>query len=106
MAKIKLYKRIKYAGDVHKELLELGWDIETAAAFLDGIPDVPNIEYAPVIHGYWIPISDGDGAECSECGEYMNVSNGAWMTAFRMFRTAYKYCPACGAKMDGEEPEA
>ena len=31
--------RIKYAGDVYKALSELGWDDDTAASFLDNIPD-------------------------------------------------------------------
>lgn len=31
--------RIKYAGDVYKALLDLGWDGDTAASFLDSIPD-------------------------------------------------------------------
>lgn len=39
MSEIKLVKRIKYAGDVHSALMELGWDAKTAAAFLDDIPD-------------------------------------------------------------------
>lgn len=39
MSEIKLVKRVKYAGDVHAALMELGWDAETAAAFLDDIPD-------------------------------------------------------------------
>lgn len=39
MSGIKLVKRIKYAGDVHSALMELGWDAKTAAAFLDDIPD-------------------------------------------------------------------
>lgn len=38
MSGIKLVKRIKYAGDVHSALMELGWDAKTAAAFLDDIP--------------------------------------------------------------------
>ena len=37
--KITLVKRVKYAGDVHSALVALGWDIDTAAAFLDRIPD-------------------------------------------------------------------
>lgn len=37
--KITLVKRVKYAGDVHSALVALGWDIGTAAAFLDRIPD-------------------------------------------------------------------
>ena len=44
MSKIKLVKRIKYAGDVHAALMELGWDAETAAAFLDDIPDAAAVE--------------------------------------------------------------
>ncbi len=39
MSEIKLVKRIKYAGDVHAAMMKLGWDAETAAAFLDSIPD-------------------------------------------------------------------
>ena len=37
--KITLVKRVKYAGDVHSALVALGWDLDTAAAFLDRIPD-------------------------------------------------------------------
>lgn len=37
--KITLHKRIKYAGDLFDKLCELGWDIDTAAAFCDAIPD-------------------------------------------------------------------
>lgn len=37
--KITLVKRVKYTGDVHSALVALGWDIDTAAAFLDRIPD-------------------------------------------------------------------
>lgn len=44
MSGIKLVKRIKYAGDVHAALMELGWDAETAAAFLDDIPDADAVE--------------------------------------------------------------
>lgn len=37
--KITLVKRVKYAGDVYSALAALGWDLDTAAAFLDRIPD-------------------------------------------------------------------
>ena len=37
--KITLVKRVKYAGDVYSALVALGWDFDTAAAFLDCIPD-------------------------------------------------------------------
>lgn len=63
---ISLIKRVKYAGDIHTALLKLGWDIGTAAAFLEGIPDAPHIEQPE-----WIPVSERLpdcewGAECPE----------------------------------------
>lgn len=84
MDEIMLCKRIKYAGDVYKALLELEWDIDTAAAFLDSIPDVPITEYAPVVHGHWV-----DGIKCSRCGQ-VDCSRPS-------------YCSTCGAIMDGKD---
>ena len=34
MADIKLKKRYKYAGDVFKKLIDIGFDVKTATAFL------------------------------------------------------------------------
>lgn len=61
----------------------------------------PAADVAEVRHGYWIPISDGEGAECSECGEYYDTSQTDGRTAFRQFQKFYAYCSCCGAKMDG-----
>lgn len=58
-------------------------------------------DVAPVVHGHWIPISDGAWAECSECGEAYDVSDNGGMAAFKLFCDCYKSCPNCGAKMDG-----
>lgn len=44
MSEIKLHKRVKFAGDVHAELLKLGLDCETAALFCDNIPDADAVE--------------------------------------------------------------
>lgn len=41
---IKIHKRVKYAGDVHKALLESGWDVETATAFVNNLPDANAVE--------------------------------------------------------------
>lgn len=58
-------------------------------------------EVEPVVHARWIPIADGAGAECENCGEYYD-STGACdlMKGFRLFAKFYRYCPNCGAKMD------
>ena len=51
-------------------------------------------DVAPVIHGRWVDngIPDSMLSGCSVCG-------------FRCGAFSFKYCPACGAKMDGEDSE-
>lgn len=49
----------------------------------------------PVKHSRWIPMNDGTyNAFCDNCG-YERGSK-AWNKA------DYKYCPYCGARMDGD----
>lgn len=50
------------------------------------IKDLPAVDAAPVVHGEW---KWSHGGECSECG--FNNSN-----------FDYRYCPMCGARMDGD----
>lgn len=59
---------------------------------------MPAADVAPVVHGQWISCFEDwrkqiEGDKCSVCGfEHYgaNIRN-------------YKYCPNCGARMDGEE---
>lgn len=54
----------------------------------------PTIDAVPVVHGRWREADDGDGAVCSVCGEdFCNI----YLEVDR-----FKYCPNCGARMDGE----
>jgi hypothetical protein len=47
-----------------------------------------------VVHGKWEEADDGDGVVCSICREdFCNI----YLEVDR-----FKYCPNCGAKMDGE----
>ena len=50
-----------------------------------------------VKHGYWIHSSSTEylTVSCSECGYKVNHFLSTWQTA--------KYCPNCGARMDGVE---
>lgn len=95
MAEIALVKRVKYAGDVYKRLLEGGFDIDNAVLFLEGIPDA---DVAPVVHAQWIEKTDPAGKyfECSHCGAHENKH-----TAIKGY-----YCWRCGAKMDGGDNDA
>ena len=72
---------------------------------IDDLSQIPTIEAEPVRHGHWIPVKAmvgidpvtmdfkiGDADRCSLCS-----------TDFVSVQTKYKYCPFCGAKMDGGE---
>ena len=64
---------------------------------------MPTADVEEVRHGHWIFINQavgyleppyGDTFKCSLCEFVIDVSEGN-----------YKYCPNCGAKMDGERKE-
>lgn len=67
-------------------------------AFLESIDNTPAIEAEPVRHGRWEQCFEDwrqqiEGDECSYCG-------------FKHYGSSivhYRYCPACGAKMDKEK---
>ncbi len=85
-----------------KGIMEAKWmDGYDGAMAMEIAASAPAADVVPVIHGRWIPISDGAWAECSECGEGFDVNDNGGMTAFNLFREFYKYCPHCGAKMGG-----
>ena len=60
------------------------------------ICSVSAVDVAPVRHGYW---QNGGCYEiCSVCGaDHDRYDDGGYLQDFA-------YCPACGAKMDAEEP--
>ena len=60
---------------------------------LDYIDSEPAADVATVRHGRWVCGDYYDvGDVCSECD---------WDS--QMICTSYRYCPNCGAKMDGDE---
>ena len=58
-------------------------------------------DVAPVRHGRWIgaPICGNENCRCSECGSWHNIH------ANLRGEIMQKYCPNCGAKMDGERKD-
>lgn len=58
------------------------------------IEGLPAADVAPVVHAEWVVCGDGDNVPwmCSHCGK----------TTAHKYKVIYgKYCPHCGAKMDG-----
>lgn len=56
----------------------------------DILSALPTVDAVPVVHGRWTD-KDGGIATCSVCGDRWGV----W--------SVMKYCPSCGAKMDGKD---
>lgn len=67
----------------------MGWK-----ACLEYINATPAIDAVPVVHGRWIEDNYGY-FHCSECGFEWDESE-----------VTSKYCPDCGAKMDGGDDGA
>ena len=56
------------------------------------IENAPTADVEPVVHGHYVFDDDGDSS-CSVCREkYLDHTQ--------------KYCPNCGAKLDGEDGKA
>lgn len=92
---IKLEKRIKYAGDIHKELMEAGFTSSGAAELLKHVPDAKDV--APVVHAHWIYLD-----ECSNAGVYCSCcQKKVYRGDYANQKLKSKYCPNCGARMDG-----
>lgn len=82
---------------IDKEKAKRLLHIEYAYAAEQLLDEIPAANVAPVVHGRWEPCFDencrcrwGFG-KCSNCGQeyYAHAIN------------HYKYCPNCGANMDG-----
>ena len=65
---------------------------------IDALWELPAIEAEPIKHGRWKDKEDPYGffdtiPVCSECGHTTKM------------REKYRYCPNCGARMDGGEDD-
>lgn len=68
---------------------------------IDIIEDAPAADVAPVVHARWIyekeTLATSSGYCCSACRRPRGISPDV--------PEAFKYCPKCGAKMDGERKD-
>ena len=62
------------------------------------IDRVPTADVAPVVHGHWTLERDPDDGNKPVCYHCSVCDSDGCHTSIRI---AYKYCPNCGAKMDG-----
>lgn len=67
------------------------------------IESVPAADVVPVVHGHWIWHEEEFEYECSACHCRFDYNH-----TFEIFDHGFQYanyCPHCGAKMDGGDPE-
>lgn len=72
----------------------------------DEIEKLPSADVTPVRHGHWdvrepMPMHDIKG-NLSWGNWYVCTGCGFATTAIEGHITQYKYCPSCGARMDGD----
>lgn len=85
-----------------KSVLETMQKANIGGYITEKILEIPAADVQPVKYGHWeeedtMPYDNF--VVCSECGmnlSYQNYTKEEWQESF-------KYCPCCGAKMDGEE---
>ena len=77
-------------------ILDFRSDGETVANSVEDIlSKLPAVDAAPVRHGRWKEDPSGYGFwVCSHCG-FVSEASGADIL--------YRYCPHCGARMDGKD---
>lgn len=67
-----------------------------SAKNVQSIMELPAADVAPVRHGRWALNKKYGDYECSECGQ-------GDVKAMDFTNLKMRYCPNCGAKMDGAE---
>ena len=80
-----------------REALMVGDKLVSVDAMKSFIKNRPAADVAPVRHGQWYMLDDcaNAGLYCSACGRRVHREE----FAYKKLRS--KYCPHCGARMDG-----
>ena len=93
MAEKEYIERESTYNDMLNEMCGTGYQSRA----LSVINYAPAADVAPVVHGRWIRFKEHDSCyvhmRCSECSAYWSDPSHA---------DSFRYCPNCGAKMDGE----
>lgn len=81
-------KRLIDANDAEKFAREHILDAKERFLILDFLRERSTVDAVEVVHGRWIPCENG-GYNCANCDRRV------------AFLVHNRYCPNCGAKMDG-----
>lgn len=89
--------------EVNSEINKLPLTEDAAMEILWAIDHIPTADVAPVVHAKWL-IEEYEYLTCSRCGDdyYTGMDSTKQAEANLIDGEVPKYCPNCGAKMDGE----
>lgn len=76
----------------------------TFCALADAVEEMPTVDAAPVVRGWWVRKNQYDKESsviCSVCGRMFDYIDGVCYLVSGSELPFF--CPACGAKMDGKE---
>lgn len=107
MSKVANEKRLIDATDWDSFYADMGDSRNTMDSYDRGYTDAldrvddwmdaqPTVDAVEIVHGKWVNAADCVCFQCSNCKKYANQPYG--LTEAILF----KYCPNCGAKMDGD----
>lgn len=85
------------AADMLQKLRQMSGE-EVYSVLLWLVNDAPAADVAPVVHSYWEHIISSDEENIGVCHNCKYPVSWFWGIA--------KYCPDCGAKMDGKGEDA
>ena len=95
----------KFSDDENQDNKSMGIGEFLFAVIRGIIENQPTADVVEVRHGVWLQtqeplgVRDVDCVECSACHESWLIDED---TEFDDYKRGWKYCPNCGAKMDGK----
>ena len=90
-------KRLIDAHDLWSDIMMLphNGDMISSEEVEQAIKDAPTVDAVEVVHGRWIKSESMVlSAKCSNCR--------GWITKHSVCEPDFRFCPNCGAKMDGD----
>lgn len=91
-------KRILQRFEEHLTAFGFHEGADVVKTIIKGLKVEPKVDAVPVVHGHWFLLD-----ECANAGVYCSVcTKKVYKTNYANQKLKSKYCPNCGARMDGD----
>lgn len=91
-------KRVLQRFEEHLTAFGLHERADVVKSIIKGLKLQPKIDAVPVVHGHWFLLDEcaNEGVYCSVCQKKVYKTN------YANQKLKSKFCPNCGARMDGD----